>query len=449
MSSVSRIPPVAEVDEIDLFALVESIWRQKHIIVAMAFVFAALAMVYVFVATPEYRVASVLRPVVLKDLDALNRSTIYSLTPEAALLKVGAALDSYDTRLAFYKANPSLFKALEEEGKSFEQNFEDFNRKSLKVTVTDSSKVSGLPSSVMVELDYPARVDGVSVLNQFVDFAVASEREKLVGDVKAILANRITELEKNIDAARSSYEIDKEAKIARLEEGDELRRAQLQDELNALRQQLKVTRKDRIEELSEAIKIAHSLGIVKPTTPSAMAEVNNRVATTIRTEVNNQQTPLYFMGTETLEAERAALQQRKSDEFTEPRIAQIFKELQMLQVNREVQVLKKRTNEDLFLADVDAQRKEIVRLRALRIDASELQIVDIDRRAVQPSSPVKPQKSMIVILFCVLGLIVGVGIALVREFIRLKRLSRRTLAHSIELTPQVLSATPAKVLPAD
>lgn len=448
MSSVSRIPPVAESDEIDLFALVESIWRQKHIIAAVALLFAVSAMAYVFIVTPQYRVTSVLRPALLKDLDVVNRSTVYKLSPEDALMNVGAALDSYDTRYAFYKANPSLFKGFDESGKSFEQNFEEFNRKSLRVTVTNNTKVSGLPSSVALELDYPADVDGVTALNEFVDFAIASEREKLVSDVKVILANRIVELEKNIDAVRASYEIGKAAKIAILEEADELRRAQLQDELNALRQQLKATRKDRIEELNEAIKIAHSLGIVKPTTPSAMADANNPVGTTVRTEVNNQQAPLYFMGTETLGAERTALQQRQSDEFTEPRIAQIFKELQMLQVNREVQVLKKRTNEDLFLADVDAQRKEINRLQALRI-SPDLKLVDVDRRAVQPSAPIKPQKLMIIILAGIFGIFFGVGIALVREFIQLKLQSRRSMTHSIDLTGQVLPASATKGLPVD
>jgi LPS O-antigen subunit length determinant protein (WzzB/FepE family) len=449
VSSVSRIPSVAESDEIDLFALAESIWRQKLLILAVTALAGIVALIYVFSVTPQYRVASVLRPVPVKDLDALNRSTVYSLSPEAALLKVGAALDSYETRLAFYKANPSLFKELEDAGKSFEQNFEEFNQKSLRMTVTDSAKVSGLSSSVMLELDYPAKMDGVSVLNRFVSFAVDSERVRLVSDVKTILGNRIAEIEKSIDAARASYEIDKKAKIANLEEADALRRAQLQDELNALRQQLKAVRQDRIEALGEAIKIARSLGIVKPTTPSAMAEENSRMTTTVRTEVNNQQTPLYFMGTETLEAERSALQQRKSDEFTEPRIAGIFKELQLLQVNREVQLLNKRTNEDLFLSDVDALRKELVRLRAMRIDADGLQIVDIDRRAVTPSAPVKPQKAVIIVISCFLGIFLGCGIALVREFINHKRRARLGLAHSVNVMGQALPVPSAKGLPLD
>ena len=52
------------------------------------------------------------------------------------------------------------------------------------------------------------------------------------------------------------------------------------------------------------------------------------------------------MGTDALEAERAALQQRKTDDFTEGRITQIARELKMLQSNPEVKVLKQRQNED-------------------------------------------------------------------------------------------------------
>ncbi|QBF27928.1 chain-length determining protein [Pseudomonas tructae] len=449
MSSVSRIPPVAESDEIELFALVESVWKQKNFVLVIAALIAGAAALYAFLATPEYRVASVLRPVALKELDALNRSGIYSLAPEAALLKVGGALDSYEMRLEFFKANPDLFKAIEEPGNSFDQNFEAFNKKSLRVTVNNGSKLAGLPSSVALELDYPEKIDGVQILNSFVDFAVATERQKLASDFEVVLKNRITELDKKIDAARATYELDKEVKIARLQEVDDLRRAQLQDELNALRQQLKLLRKDRIAQLTEAIGIARALGIVKPTTPSALAEAEHAAsARVMRTEVNNQQIPLYFMGTEALEAERAALLQRKSDEFTEARVAQIFKELQMLQVNREIQVLKRRSNEDIFLADVESLRNEYLRLSTLQIDVNQLQLVGIDRRAVQPTAPVKPQKMMVIVLGLMLGLILGTVCALVRQFLRIKNMARVTRA-SLDLGAPTLPAVAAKGLQRD
>ncbi|MBU5234414.1 hypothetical protein, partial [Vibrio cholerae] len=90
------------------------------------------------------------------------------------------------------------------------------------------------------------------------------------------------------------------------------------------------------------------------------------------TEVNNQQNPMYFLGVEALEAERSALLQRKSDDFSTNRIAQIAKELAMLKNNREIEVLNRRKNEDLFLSGVQPLRAEITRLKNLNLDMSGL-----------------------------------------------------------------------------
>lgn len=441
MSSVTRIPQVIEREELDVFSLFAAMWRRRTQILSVTLLFTIFAFLYAFLSTPEYRVTSVLRQAQSKGLDAINRSQIYSLSPESALQRVYVALESYENRLAFYKENPELFKAMEDPGKSFEQNFEQFNRSAIRVA-TNETNTSSL-SSVMLELTYSDKVDGVQLLNRFIEFTINSERARLIEDFEAILNNRIIEIDKYISNARSTYALDKDSKIARLEEADEVRRAQLQDELAALRQQLKAVRKDRIAQLTEAIAIARSLGIKKPATPSSMADSEAKAFSGVKTEVNNQAIPLYFMGTEVLEAERAALNQRSSDDFTEARISQIAKELQMLQVNREVQTLKKRTNEDLFLSDVDAQRKEYLRLHALGIDFSKLQLVDVDRRAVQPISPLKPKKTLVIILGAVFGLMVGVGIALAAELVRLRRAVPRS---SLEATGQALPVSGGKVL---
>lgn len=274
-----------------------------------------------------------------------------------------------------------------------------------------------------MELNYPKGVDGVQILNGFVDYAVKAEREQIASDLKVIVNNRLTELKGKIDAARSSYEMGKEARIAKLQEADNLKRAQLQDELKALRQQLKVVRTDRMAQLTEAIGIAKSLGIQKPTTPSALGDsARMGDSSVMRTEINNQQIPLYFMGVEALEAERSALQQRKTDDFTEGRIAQIARELQLLQSNREVEVLKQRQNEDVFLSGVEPLRAEVVRLGNLsNLDISNLKLVSVDRKALEPMRPVKPQKALILALGVLLGAILGVLIVLIRHLLGTRR----------------------------
>lgn len=196
-----------------------------------------------------------------------------------------------------------------------------------------------------------------------------------------------------------------------------MQRAKLKDELKALRLQLRTERDDRIAQLNEAISIASSLGIVHPTTPSAMADAAQGSSSSVmRTEITSQSIPLYFMGTKALQAERAALLKRTSDDFTDKKISDIGRQLQLLEVNRQVEMLTKRSNEDLFLKNIEPLRAEVVRLGNLRTDMSHLGLVNIDRKAQTPISPIKPKKAIIVILGLFLGGLLGMGIATARYF---------------------------------
>lgn len=409
-------------DEIDLLELFHSIWQQKKLVVGCTILAGMLGVGYAFLAPRTYEVSSVLRPAAINELDALNRSEVYKLPPADALSKVGARLDSYEARLGFFRSHEQLFTAFQKPGQSLEQSFEDFNRNSVNLILPDPKKSDSLSSYIRLELQYPSDVDGVAILNGFVDYAIAAEREQVGADLKVIVNNRLNELKGKIDAARANYDTDKESKIAKLLEDDRLKRAQLQDELSALRLQMKMERTNRLAELSEAIAIAKSMGIKTPTTPSSMADAARGGSSQVmRTEVNNQKIPLFFLGTEALEAERVALQQRTSDDFTNPRVAEIGKELQLLEVNREVEVLRKRGNEDIFLQDVEPLRAEVARLRNLNIDMSNLKLVTVDRRAQEPLAPIKPKKALVIALSLVAGLILGLFIALVRHFVLTRR----------------------------
>jgi LPS O-antigen subunit length determinant protein (WzzB/FepE family) len=421
VSSSFRVPPISPSEEIDLVAVIRSVWQQKKFIALVTASVGLIAVAYAYWVTPAYQASSVLRPAAINELDALNRSEVYRLPPSEALIRVGASLESYDTRLGFFRANQPLFKKFEQPGRSLEQSFEEFNRNSIKLVLPNPKKADSLSSYIRLEIEYPKGIDGVSILNRFVEYAINSERKQIAADMSVLVRNRLRELNEKLDAVRSSYENEKETKIAVLLEADNLRREQLQDELKALRAQLKTIRVDRVAQLNEAIGIARSLGIRKPTTPSSLGDAERSSSSVMRTEVNNQQIPLYFMGVDALEAERSALQQRKSDEFTDARIAQIAKDLQLLKENRQVETLKRRENEDLFLSGVEPLRTEIARLNNLNIDVSNLKLVTIDKQALEPLSPVKPNKRMIVFGAGLGGGVLGVALALARNLIRSRR----------------------------
>ncbi|MQT47003.1 hypothetical protein GHO40_09740 [Pseudomonas helleri] len=180
---------------------------------------------------------------------------------------------------------------------------------------------------------------------------------------------------------------------------------------------------DRIAQLKEAIDIAQSLAIQKPTMPSGLSE-NFRAGEgpTMYTEINNQQIPLYFMGVEILEAERSALLKRNSDDFTEARIAQIEREMWMLQNNREVEVLERRENEEVFLSGVQPIRAEIARLGKVgSLEFSSIQLVSVDRKALEPLGPIKPKKNLLVLLGVFFGTAAGALIVLIRNSMAARR----------------------------
>lgn len=412
-------PNCYESDEVDLRELFAGLWAERLLILLVTLAVGAGAAAYAFLATPYYEVKSVLYPAAIKDLDELNSTDIYKLSPEEALKRVGAALASYENRLAFARSQEEQLGILQSPGRSFEQSFEVFNENAFKLLQPDPKKTDGLSPFVGLSVTYPKGMDGVGLTNGFVDFVIAQERKKIEDDLHVVTQNHLALLERNIQAARAGYKATKEANIAQLLEADTLKRAQLQDELNALRQQLRTRRDDRIALLDEAIRIAASLNIHKPTNPTSLGEVaRTEQGNVFRAEVNSRQAPLYFMGTEALEAERNALLKRRSDDFTSSRIAEIQKELRLLQNNRQVEVLKQRKEEDLFLSELATWREEAARLRNLKVDFSRLALVKIDQQASEPSSAEKPKKPLVLAIGMILGGMLGIFIALVRRMLR-------------------------------
>lgn len=404
-------------EEIDLVELFRALWRQKLLIIGITVVVTLIAAAYAFLATPYYQTRTYLRPVPQSSLDQLNETGIYKLTPEEAINRVAGGLSSYDNRLDFFLSNQELFQQIEKHGDSLEQAFADFNENAFEMLFPDPKRTDNSSAFVGLRLTYPKGMDGAAVVNGFVAHVLELERHEIAEDLESLINNRLASLEMSIEAQRANYSATKEAKIAALLEEDALKRAELQDELTALRAELKTRRTNRIQELNEAISIAESLGIRTPTSPSAMAESPRSGTQVIRTEVTNQKAPLYFMGTEALTAERDALASRTSDDFIEPRIAEIQSELAMLKHNREVEILKGREGEDLYLTNLAELREEAARLKGIKLDTERLRLVRLDQPALQSLKPIKPKKAMILALGIVLGGMLGVFVALVRSLV--------------------------------
>ncbi|MGF6161439.1 LPS O-antigen subunit length determinant protein (WzzB/FepE family) [Pseudomonas sp. 2725] len=411
---------------VEVKELIGSLWDQRAIVLLFTALTVTVAIAYALLATPEYEVETTVRPVPLADLDELNESGIYKLLPNDALNNIGSSMQSYDVRLKFFQANPQYLAPLQAPGQSIENTFERFNERAFSLEKIDPKKSSSLSEAVGLSLRYPQGIDGVGILRDFTDFVVKGEKEKVASNLKTLIANRIDQAEKKLESKKSAYEAEKDSKIAHLLEKDQLKKQVLQDELKALRQQLQSRRQNRIKELDEAIVIAKKLGIVKPTTPSALGDGEQaHQGNMIRTEVNNQKIPLYFLGQAALEAERATLVARHSDDFTEPRIDEIQKELSLLATNREAALLKERNHPELFLKDFADISGELTHLKQLNVNFDQLKLVNVDKDATEPQAPIKPKKALIVGFGLIFGFILGLGVAIIRRAVLSLHSSRR------------------------
>src|SRR5690606_16301091 len=145
---------------------------------------------------------------------SLNATQVYELKPLEALSRVSGGLSSYGNRLEFFQTHEERFADLAREGLTAEQAFEDFNSEAFAMLYPDPKKNQG--EFVGLALTYPASMDGVSVVNEFVAFVLQQERERVASDLAVVIANRKANIEQRIEAARASYQANKEAEIATL-----------------------------------------------------------------------------------------------------------------------------------------------------------------------------------------------------------------------------------------
>ena len=132
----------------------------------------------------------------------------------------------------------------------------------------------------------------------------------------------------------------------------------------------------RILELKEAIGIAIAVGQTSPVYRNMDL-------------VGGQLPPLYMLGSKAIEAEIKALE------------------------SREQMAKKLARGEDYFIAGLTKVLVEIEALQELKIDSSKINLARIDEVAVTPVKPIKPRKLMVIALALVMGVFVGLFMALI------------------------------------
>lgn len=335
-------------DEIDLFELIESIWKEKLLVILITAAVTAIALTYALTTEPTYQASTTFfQP-------PANAIQSYNLGRKEADLKEFTVEDIYNIYLSNLQSqqlqseffNDIYLPSLNEEQRQAKRSAlrNSFNQ-TLTIKQTNPKENKHLYE---VSVIHHNPEQAAHWANLYVNKAVARAKQEIEADINA-----------EVNTNKASINL----KIENL-----LHKAQTE-------------REDEIIRLKEALQIAKSLDLKNPSLPQGKATIEGA------NYIDRNLT--YLRGEKALTAQIKALQERK--------------------------------NNHPFITDLRDQTAQLELLNALPTSFKQTQVVRVDKQALIPDTPIKPNKALIVAIGFILGGMLGVFTALVRTTIRQRK----------------------------
>ncbi|MDF9617290.1 Wzz/FepE/Etk N-terminal domain-containing protein [Pseudomonas entomophila] len=330
-------------DEIDLYEIFERLWRQKLLIVATTVVFAGAALAYALLATPIYEAKIIVQPPTQNDIAQLNYGRGGS--SGLSMLSVKDVYDVYLRNLQSESLRREFFQTVflpglpEVERRGSQDDL--YGRFQYSLALGLVSKDS--PGRYYVKADLPDPRRAADWVVKYVELAGRRGKDEIVQDIRSDAMVKANNLEQEITAARESA---------------------------------RKQREDQIIQLSEALRVAQSIGLERPPI------ISNGLSGEVSAGMDGSL--VYMRGTKALEAE--------------------------------IENLRKRTSDDPFVRDLRQRQEAVAFYRNLQINVGSVQVYRQDGAIESPDRPVKPRKLIILLMGVVVGAALGVLLALLRGF---------------------------------
>ena len=353
-------------DEIDLFELWEGLVQEKLTILISFLTVVAVAVVYAFAVTPVYKATTYLLPPKLEEVIPMNVLAEAVSDDSPSTVNTVNTLNSAESVFALYQSNLK-------------------SRQTLKA-IFEAYGLAQIYEPEIEQLSGLERVKAESkAFNQFMhDFSVAQEDKKILNlGLSAQLALPLTDVQvaEILNAIVQKAEQRTIYYITQQLQSEKRAREQLIEQKIASARQVEQSRRlDRIAQLDEAIKITKALNLSKPVSSGPTLNINN-----LNKTGQDEGIALYLLGSDLLEAERNVLAQRKND--------------------------------DAFIANLRGWQESLQLLKSLKIEPEKFGVMQVDQAALF-AEKVKPKKGLILAVAGVLGLMLGVFVALIRRAIK-------------------------------
>jgi chain length determinant protein (polysaccharide antigen chain regulator) len=340
-----ELKPTYQDDQIDLFALIKTLWKEKVLIILFTLVAAFGGAGYAFMATPTFSAEVRLLPPSSKDVAELNKLSgtsyvaITNFTPSSVFERFVQNLESSSLRKDFL-ARPEVHSFYNSDGQPFARAWKGLSE---SLVVSKPGKNS---NSTILKLTLSDPELAADFANAFVESAINNTKIDLISDFQEELTQSQKKLSGTIESRKATY-VD-----------------QIQFELIKLK---------------EAKLVASKIGIDTPIFDDHRSQNDAKLMV-------DEMRRLYRLGTVTITAEIEAMQARMKD--------------------------------DSFVPGLVGMQQQLDYLYSISLDTDKIHPVIVDLEAVEPLSPIKPKKSLILALSVVLGAMAGVMYVLIRSAVR-------------------------------
>ena len=345
--------PTYQDDEIDLFELVETLWKEKVLIILFTVVTALAGAGYALMATPTYEAEVRLLPPSSKDVAELNKlsgapyvanananaNANAFFAPSTVFERFVQNLESSSLRKEFL-ARPEVLSFYNPDGQPISRVWKGFSE---SLVVSKPGKNS---NSTILKVTLSDSALAADFANAFVESAINITKSDLISDFQEELSQSKDRIAATIDSRKQTYV------------------SQIETELAKLR---------------EAKLVAEKIGIERQESVDRLAGANENLMV-------DEMRRLYRLGTVAISAEIEAMQARMKD--------------------------------DSLIPGLVGLQQQLAYLDSISLDKDKIRPAIVDLEAIEPLSPIKPKKSLILALSIVLGGMVGVMFVLIRSAVR-------------------------------
>ena len=411
-------------DEIDLFELMETIWQGRLKIALVALLCILLGAAYAYTATQWFKTNIKISDGKAEALFDVNNSELIKLSPSEAVQKIRKKLISAENFKDFY-LNSTIAQELlvppvniSKERYAYSVFGGQFEEVVIKLKKGEEKPVD---TFIEFNFTYPKDVNGAELLNTYLFWTDGLVKSELLASFDVSRDNQLLLNQRKMQKMLNEYSKDFQIKEIRSTESYKYKRIILQDELKALKVQLIKKNQQRVLVLEENIAIAKKLGYKKPTSPTDVKELKDvRPVGAAGVEINNgeyswlDKLPLYYRGYESLQAERTELNKRQLNKFPSASIVDMEKKLALLEGDREIEKLQNREKPEAFINDYVALEKRNTHLNSLEISVDNIELYELNARAVASQASIKPKKLLILVLAAFVGLMMGTLLVLIQ-----------------------------------